>query len=233
MKKILIILCLFLLVGCNNTNNSEYYRKVSDTIVSFYKDSKYNKDDFRKDDINSIDKYLNKLTHENEEINITNYINDSTTVTSEKDTDGIYEKNNNWYIKYKDLDFINSSDIEPYAVINCNGKTFTLFKSLFYPSYEETKNNKVYSYVYVGSKTLSNNRKYAYRSSYDGSGLIVNIDIDSNKIINIDTNFENVNDFNSNNNSNNGLLIRVVMIIIILVVSIFSVYKLMTSYKND
>ena len=39
-----------------------------------------------------------------------------------------------------------------YAVVNCNGKTFTLFSSLFYPKYEETKNNRVYNYVYLGSQ---------------------------------------------------------------------------------
>ena len=39
-----------------------------------------------------------------------------------------------------------------YAVVNCNGKTFTLFSSLFYPKYEETKNNRVYNYLYLGSQ---------------------------------------------------------------------------------
>lgn len=230
MKKVLmILLTILLLTGCNK--DDEYYKKVSDTVVSFYRSSNYKRSDFSSKDANALDKYLSNLTHKNQEIDITKYVNESIVETTKSNTRGIYTKGNNWFIKYDDLKFVSNNDIEPYAVINCNGKTFTLSSSMFYPDYSETKSNRLYSYVYVGEKIEDDSRKYAYRSSYDGSGLIVNLELNGNDISNINTNFENVNNFvSTNNSSDTGGIFRIVFIILIIVAGSFSIYKL---YKNN
>ncbi|MGN1269210.1 MAG: hypothetical protein ACI4U0_06970 [Candidatus Aphodocola sp.] len=231
MKKSLILLIVMsLLTGCGITKNDEYYKNVSDTVVSFYRNSNYKKSDFSSNDADVIEKYLSTLTHENQEIDITEYVNESTAKTLENDTKGVYKKNNKWFIKYNDLKFVTDSDIDTYAVVNCNSKTFTLFSSLFYPKYEETKNNRVYNYVYLGSQIEKNTKKYAYRSSYDGSGLIVTLELKNKDIVNINTSYENVKNFVSSNNLNNGSnALRFIIIIFIVIVGVFSIYKL---YKN-
>ena len=232
MKKSLILLIVMsLLTGCGITKNDEYYKNVSDTVVSFYRNSNYKKSDFSSNDADVIEKYLSTLTHENQEIDITEYVNESTTKTLENDTKGVYKKNNKWFIKYNDLKFVTDSDIDTYAVVNCNSKTFTLFSSLFYPKYEETKNNRVYNYVYLGSQIEKNTKKYAYRSSYDGSSLIVTLELKNKDIVNINTSYENVKNFVSSNNLNNGSnALRFIIIIFIVIVGVFSIYKL---YKNS
>ena len=231
MKKSLILLIVMsLLTGCGITKNDEYYKNVSDTVVSFYRNSNYKKSDFSSNDADVIEKYLSTLTHENQEIDITEYVNESTTKTLENDTKGVYKKNNKWFIKYNDLKFVTDSDIDTYTVVNCNSKTFTLFSSLFYPKYEETKNNRVYNYVYLGSQIEKNTKKYAYRSSYDGSGLIVTLELKNKDIVNINTSYENVKNFVSSNNLNNvSNALRFIIIIFIVIVGVFSIYKL---YKN-
>lgn len=232
MKKSLILLIVMsLLTGCGITKNDEYYKNVSDTVVSFYRNSNYKKSDFSSNDADVIEKYLSTLTHKNQEIDITEYVNESTTKTLENDTKGVYKKNNKWFIKYNDLKFVTDSDIDTYAVVNCNSKTFTLFSSLFYPKYEETKNNRVYNYVYLGSQIEKNTKKYAYRSSYDGSSLIVTLELKNKDIVNINTSYENVKNFVSSNNLNNGSnALRFIIIIFIVIVGVFSIYKL---YKNS
>lgn len=232
MKKSLILLIVMsLLTGCGITKNDEYYKNVSDTVVSFYRNSNYKKSDFSSNDADVIEKYLSTLTHENQEIDITEYVNESTAKTLENDTKGVYKKNNKWFIKYNDLKFVTDSDIDTYAVVNCNSKTFTLFSSLFYPKYEETKNNRVYNYVYLGSQIEKNTKKYAYRSSYDGSSLIVTLELKNKDIVNINTSYENVKNFVSSNNLNNGSnALRFIIIIFIVIVGVFSIYKL---YKNS
>ena len=231
MKKILfILLSLLLLAGCGISKNDEYYKNVSDTIVSFYRSPDYDKNEFSSKDVKAIDKYLSTLTHENQEIDITEYVNSSSTETTRSNTIGVYTINNRWYIKYSDLEFINDNAIEPYAIVNCNGKTFTLFSSLFYPEYEETKEDRTYNYIYIGSQIEKNTKKYAYRSSYDGSGLIVILELKNKDIVNINTSYENVKNFVSSNNLNNGSnALRFIIIIFIVIVGVFSIYKL---YKN-
>lgn len=234
MKKLLILLIVMsLLTGCGITKNDEYYKNVSDTVVSFYRNSNYKKSDFSSNDADVIEKYLSTLTHENQEIDITEYVNESTTKTLENDTKGVYKKNNKWFIKYNDLKFVTDSDIDTYAVVNCNGKTFTLFSSLFYPDYRETKSNRVYNYVYIGSQIEKYTKKYAYRSSYDGSGLIVTLELKNKDIVDINTSYENVNDFVSSSSiKNDGGLFRIIIILFVIAAGAFSVYKLYKNAKN-
>ncbi len=230
MKKILfILLSMLLLSRCGISKNDEYYKKVSNTVVSFYRKSNYNKNEFTSNDVKAIDKYLSTLTHKNQEIDITEYVYSSSTNTTASNTKGVYIINNRWYIKYNDLEFMNYYDIEPYAIVNCNGKTFTLFSSMFYPDYEETKKDKTYNYVYIGSQIEKNIKKYAYRSSYNGSGLIVSLEINNNNIINISTSFENVNVFSSSNSLGKAGKLIIIIIMTIVGFITFLLYKL---YKN-
>lgn len=234
MKKFLIILIIMsLLTGCGIKKNNEYYKNVSDTVISFYRSSNYKKSDFSSNDVKVLNEYLSTLTHKNQEIDITKFVNEATTKTNEKNTKGVYTRDNKWFIKYEDLKFESHNDIEPYAVINCEGKTFTLFSSLFYPDYDDTRKNRVYNYVYVGSQIEKNIRKYAYRSSYDGSGVIVLLELKNKDIVNIFTIYENVNKFvSSDNTNNNSGALRIIIILFIVIAGVFSIYKLYRSTKN-
>lgn len=234
MKKVLLVfLTVILLTGCNIRKNDNYYKKIADTIISFYRNDNYNRNDFSTNDRNIMDKYLSTLTHKNQTIDLTPYLENVKKTVNDKNTKGIYKENNKYYIKYSDLVFNNSkSDIESYATVICDGKVITLFYSEFYPNYSVTKSDKVYDYIYTGSNISKDVKKYAYRSSYDKSGVVVVLNIKNNDLSDISVSYENVDNFvNTNNNASTfSIIIRIIMIIIILGFGGFIIYK---SYKKS
>lgn len=172
MKKIIIILLLMLLCGCEQ--KVEKLKEVSDVVVSLFNYDSYDKENLTKSQIKLIDNYIKDL--ENPEINITKYmIKDDSYKTNKNNTSGIYMKKNECYIKYNDIEFEEPFDhhSEKMSIVVCNGYNVVLFHDSVKPIIIDY-DNPVYNYRFLGYYK-DNGYHYVYRSYHDGSGLIVSI----------------------------------------------------------
>lgn len=232
MKKrlfLIIIMCCLFLSGCTASNNVEYYQKVSKIIVNTLTDPNVDLSDVNKKDIDVVKDTLSKITHKNQEINISELIEkDTEHKVTEPNTKEIYHKDGNCYIKYDDLK-INVYDeenfeIDPFQRIICDGYYVTVYQSDFFPNYEKAISNPLYSYLYKGFINTNNDYKFIYKSTYDGSYLNININADKkiNKInIIFNENYNNI-EFDDAINSSIGLylpfIIMLALTILILLV---------------
>ena len=117
------------------------------------------------------------LAGTNPEINVSEFIiYDDIFKTDEPNSPGIYLKNNECYIRYKDITFNKSEDEigEDMKDVFCNGYYTVILADSVKPIVEDTENPK-YNYRYLGYYE-DNGYHFAYRSYYDGSGLVVSID---------------------------------------------------------
>ena len=205
MKKI-IIFCisavLLIIVGINafKENNEKYYESIANLVVGFYKSDKYDESEIKDSDIKTIEKYLSKLTHKNQEIDLSEYIEKSTVYyTTEHNTHGVYTKDGKCFIEYEDLGFTEAKveqmeHIEPYKKVVCENYFVDIYASYFYPSYEVTKKDPKYNYFYDSMTKNDNEYVYKYISTYDGSGLLVKISLDGKVISEIKTEYINKGD---------------------------------------
>lgn len=205
MKKIIIfsLVIIFLLTGCT-VKNFKYYKNVSDTVISFYNTSKYDSKKYSENDIPAIETYLSELTHENQEVNISNYLVKSEEYyTDEANTEGVWIKNNSCYIKYDDLELTKTDtyieegndEIELSKKVVCNNYYTILYESSFYPDYAATKTNLRYNYIYLDGFETEEGYEFIYRSTYDGTGMKVSLDLDDKTIISIHTDITYVNSY--------------------------------------
>lgn len=205
MKKLIIIgisAIVFIIVGINTfkENNEEYYESISNLVVAFYKSDKYDEDKVKKKDVSAVEKYLSKLTHKNEEIDLSEYIEESKVYfTTEHNTHGVYTKDGKCFIEYEDLGFAEMEvekmeHIEPYKKVVCDNYFADIYASYFYPSYEVTKKDPKYNYLYDSMTKKEHEYIYKYISTYDGSGLLVKLSLDGNVISKIDTEYINKGD---------------------------------------
>lgn len=205
MKKIIIlsITIIFLLTGCT-AKNLKYYKNVSDTVISFYNTNNYDDEKYSKDDLPAIETYLSKLTHENQEVNINDYLVKSDEYyIDEVNTKGVWIKDNNCYINYNDLGFNSTStdiesdtyEIEPYKKVVCNNYFTILYESYFYPDYLVTKSNLRYNYIYLDGYEIKEGYEFIYRSTYDGTGMKVTITLEAKTITSIDTSITDIDSY--------------------------------------
>lgn len=172
MKKIIIILSLLLLCGCESKITE--YKEISDIVVSLFKTETFDKKNLNNKQISLLDDYIKNL--KNPEINVSKYIvYDDIYKTVEKNTKGIYIKNNKCYIRYNDINFVESTDhnTEPMNTVVCNGYYVVLMHDSVKPI-ELDYNNPIYDYNYLGYYK-DDSYHFAYRSYSDGSGLIVTV----------------------------------------------------------
>ena len=205
MKKILISICaLFIVViGINQLVQSkkEYYRFLADTIVGFYRDSSYDEKKIKKQDKDALITYLSKLTHKDEIIDLSEYIvKEKAYYVTSHNTSGVYKKDGKCYIEYEDLDFDKpveeiNYEMEPYKKVVCDNYFTVLYKSMFYPEYKVTKKDPKYDYVYNSEKKIENGYEFVYYSTYDGSGLKLNLMFEGNKLSEINTEFLSMGDY--------------------------------------
>lgn len=166
MKKIGFIFLCLLLAGCSNKISE--YKEVSDAVIQILQTNQYSKKNLNKEQISLLEKYLQDSDRE---INISDFmIYSDLYKTVEENSEGVYMKNNQCYIKYGDLSFITTEDrnSEDQAEVICNGYKVTI------PRGSIDKENVEQSYRFLGyykDKTYH----FAYRSYLDGSGLIVTI----------------------------------------------------------
>lgn len=197
MKKVILLgfLITIFLTGCQS-KNFKYYKNVSDTVISFYNNNEYDKEKFYEEDLSAINAFLSELTHKDQIVNISDYITKSQEYyTSESNTDGVWIDGNTCYIKYNELGLFStgeevendSYEIELNKRIVCNNYYTILYESNFYPNYNVTKLNPRYNYIYLDGNKLKKGYEFIYRSTYDGTGMKVNIVIEDKKIVKINT----------------------------------------------
>lgn len=221
MKKLIIILLLMSLCGCER--KVENLKEVSDIVVSLFNSSSYDKDGLTNFQVKLIDNYIGDLT--NPEINVTKYmIKDDFYKTTKKNTTGIYKKKNECYIRYNDIEFLEPFDhnTEKMSVVVCNGYNVELLYDSVKPIIIDY-DNPVYNYRFLGYFN-DNGYHFAYRSYYDGSGLVVSI---SDKVSIEFTSVDSLKLKTITKNSYNKYIFSIVAITILIVVLI------LLKKKND
>lgn len=186
-----------LTAGCVKRNGA-YYEHVADVIVSFYKDSSYDVDEIHRDDLEAINSYLSTLTHINQTVNVSEFI-DRSLPSSESNSSEITMKDGICYMDYQIIkshfdDFYAEdphSVTEAYYTVTCDGYYATMYESDFYPDYDITVSDETHNYVLLNSSKTDSGYSYVYRSTYNGIGLKVNLELKKKKIVKIFT--ENVN----------------------------------------
>jgi hypothetical protein len=205
MKKLIILslTIIFLLTGCT-AKNFKYYKNVSDTVISFYNSSNYDNEKYAKEDLPALETYLSKLTHENQEVNISDYIVKSDEYyTEEANTEGVWIKDDKCYIKYEDLGFSNANadtpsdsyEMEPYKRLVCNNYFTILYESSFHPDYSTTTSNLRNNYIYLDGYKTKGGYEFIYRSAYDGTGMKVTLNLKNKTIVSIDTSIADINSY--------------------------------------
>lgn len=191
MKKYLVILLLMiiLILGLKFFNKSNnYYLNVSNEAVSFFKKSSYDRKLVKPKDRKALEDYLSTLTHNNQVVDLSNYIlKASSYYTEDSNTKGVYIQDGKCFIKYKDLDIPDHRDEinyngEPYQKVVCNNYYTYMYLSYFYPSYEDTQKNPKYDYVFSAKEEISNGYLFTYKSTYDGTLFKLKFIIDNNTI---------------------------------------------------
>ena len=236
MKKLLIIFLMLICCGCAQIKNDEYYLKIANIAVSTFNNQYYDSKKIDSNDLEAIDNYISEITHTNQIVNLNNYITkNSYYATDESNSINIDTKNNNCLIKYSNINFTDHNfdsmdhEMEKYYRFVCNGYWGIIYESDLYPNYSITQSNPVYNYVLVNDLVTDYKREYLYNSTYDGSTLLITLNINDKNVESISSSFTDTIDTNIDNNE--GIVIPIVIIISLIVVLIigFIVYKFFKS----
>ncbi len=193
-------MCFILLTGCAERYDEDYYINYSNTVVSFFRTDTYDSTSIYDEDIEALKTYLTTLTHEDELINIDEYVR-TDEETSLEDSSIVLIEDNKCYIRYDDLkkvfdeynnSLVGGEVIEAYFSGVCNSHPFVIYESNILPPYEETIENPRYNYILLKDKKGKNEYIFYYQSTYDGTGLQVTLKLKKKHIIDIQTDFINV-----------------------------------------
>ena len=194
MKK-LLILCIGILFisGCSKSIDT-MTENLSKVIVDANQVENPSSFGLNSEEKELLEDYFDSQARNRKIINIDNSVGFSEeSYTKEPNTAGIFEKNGKHYIKYNELKWKKTYDgDDEYAVINLDGLQSALYKSLVPLLYEETHGKSKYNYEFGESKEFDNLIKYYYKSIYDDSGFVIEYTIDDNKIVSIDTYYQDV-----------------------------------------
>ncbi len=205
MKKYIIIIGIFLsliiiVFVANAFRKDEVTNKeIADTVVSFFTSSSFDEELYNDTEKEALNTYLSTLTHENEEINISEFIvKNKIYETTEPNSSNIYKKDGECYIYYNELSFAfeedegNDNEIahedsgDAIDTLVCDGYKVDILEEYFNPSYEETKNDPKHSYVYMAMKTSGSVEKFYYASTYTNYYIEVNLYTKSSDVYNIE-----------------------------------------------
>lgn len=182
MKKIICLFTILILLSGCTTKDAYYYKDMSQTVLSLFQDLNYNEKDYSNEENKAIQKIISELTHENQKINVSDFIIESQEYkVNESNSSEIFIEDGECYIYYEDLDYEEYSnhedhyELEPHKRLVCNGYYTVLYSSDFYPDYELTKQNPTHHYAYIDFNETNNGYSYIYKSTYDGSYLVVDI----------------------------------------------------------
>lgn len=178
MKKKLLILILgvsLLFTGCSSNSLD----RLNKNILKMFNDINYVDKKLNSKEKKLIEKFREEQKPENLIIELNDYIIEHIK-TDEVNTPGVWQENGIYYIKYKDIDFVDYSNtvdeevgFDNLAIINCNGYQIELSKEMAPVLYYDTKDVKKYNYSYVKKEEKNNEIDVYYRSYYDTTGIII------------------------------------------------------------
>lgn len=238
MKKILSILAiLFFITGCVQKKDAYYYKDMSQTVISLFKDLNYDKKEYSNKENEAINKIINELTHEEHKINVSEFIEEKEEYrVYESNTPEIFKEEDTCYIYYDDLDFeeyendLNDYEMEPHKRVVCDGYYTILYYSYFYPKYEVTQTDPKHDYIFIDFNETNKGYNYIYKSSYDGEYLIVDIDTKNLEIKLLNTVQEEDIIIEEDNKIN---LLSVFLIILVIIISIGTIIVLIKKSKQE
>lgn len=182
MKKIICLFAVLLLLSGCTKKDVYYYKDMSQTVLGLFRNLDYKESDYSKKENEAIQKVISELTHENQIINVSDFIIKSNEYkVSEQNTKEIFKENDTCYIYYHDLDYIEYAqneahyELEPHKRLVCDGYYTILYESDFFPPYQLTQNDPLYDFIYIDYTETENGYTYIYKSSYDGSYMLVDI----------------------------------------------------------
>jgi len=187
MKRVLILLTIFLLTGC--TNIKKQTEILSDTIVNLIYDCNYDISNLSNDNKRILNDLLEKEKYENKTINISklNLFKEDGRDLSYPTTNGVYKENNEYFIKYSDLNFIkDDSMLESMSYIFVEGYPIAFSKDEYPIIQTDTCGNVNYRYRYMKREKEKNNMIYYYKSFGNGGMLKIIYKLNKNKIEDID-----------------------------------------------
>ena len=83
--------------------------------------------------------------------------------TEEKDSDGVFLKDNEYHVYYNKLNFINEDESgRKYAIVNANSEVAIIYKDEWPILYKDTKDNTNYRYRYMDNVKEENKIVYYY-----------------------------------------------------------------------
>lgn len=211
-KLLIFITIIFTITGCSNKYN---IKKLNNNVLQMFYDYNYVDESLNNKEKSLINKFKEEQDSNNLVIELNSYFIDSNK-TTEKDTDGVWEENGIYYIKYSDLDFeevdINSVDIgySHRAYIVCNGYNIEIIKESITILYQDTKDSDDYKYAYLGSIKNDGETDEYFQSYYNSTGLIIRYIYDGNNITDIKLTYEPYTSYVKQSTTDNNLLLKVV-----------------------
>jgi len=225
MKKIIgVILIILFISGCSKKHD---FDKMSDVIINFHSNLNYDISDMSESDIKLLNDFKASEATDNKVINLSKLpmFNDYFD-TTEEDTEGVYENNGEYYIKYKDINF-KSINNEYIAVINAGGKELEVNKKDYPILYYDT-NNDNYKYKFIKKEKTDNEINYYYRSYKNSSMLTINYLLEDEVKINlIYSKYFNLEEDNQKNSNFMEVIFVSIVFIIIVLICAFGGYKLL------
>ena len=200
MKKKVLIIVIIIVIGIIsiiyfNSNNEDYYLKYADKLVDLYNEN-YDIKGIKKKDLEAFDKFLDKLKHKDETIDITDYfIFEEEYKGSSNNVLKATYANKRCFIKYEDLNLWDNYDkVEEGGVIvqvaSCNGYETPLFETMFMPPYNKIVEDPKYDYIIDSYSDSLSGYTFKYKSTYDDSNLTLKLIMENKKIVEVEVSYD-------------------------------------------
>lgn len=231
LKLTFILALIFGICGCTTKDLMKQTEEISDVIINLYQDIYYDYSFLPDDSIKIVNKLKEYEESSEKSINLTkNMLLNPESYTTEKDSEGVYVKNDEYHVYYNKLKFNNTDeDGRKYAIVNANNEVAVIYKDEWPILYKDTKNNVNYRYRYMDSVREDNKIKYYYRSYGNSSSLTITYLLNNEKINDVELEYSNYYDHvveeTTNKSSNNSAILIVVGIGIVLGLIVFIFLK--------
>lgn len=215
LKLTFVLALIFSICGCTTKDLMKQTEEISDVIINLYQDIYYDYSFLPDDSIKIVNKLKEYEESSEKSINLTkNMLLNPESYTTEKDSEGVYVKNDDYHVYYNKLKFNNTDeDGRKYAIVNANNEVAVIYKDEWPILYKDTKNNVNYRYRYMDSVRENNEIKYYYRSYGNSSSLTITYLLNNEKINDVELEYNNYYDHvvekTTNKSSNNSAILIV------------------------